>query len=50
MADLEDVKARLLAEIDRVLTTKPEASKRLMELCRAYESLAGAAAPTVGER
>lgn len=42
MADLESVKTKLLAQIDGVLEAKPGASKRLMELCRAYESLAGA--------
>ena len=45
MPDLEDVKSRLLTEIDSVLTSRPGASKRLMELCRAYESLARATPP-----
>jgi hypothetical protein len=49
MPDLEDVKSRLLTEIDSVLTSKPGASKRLMELCRAYESLARATPPGTTE-
>jgi hypothetical protein len=47
MADLESVKAKLLMQIDGVLEAKPGASKRLMELCRAYESLARAT-PSAG--
>jgi hypothetical protein len=50
VADLEDVKTRLLTEIDDVVTTKPGASKRLMELCRAYESLARATPPAGEDR
>jgi hypothetical protein len=47
MTDLEGVKAKLLMQIDGVLEAKPGASKRLMELCRAYESLARAT-PSAG--
>lgn len=50
MTDLESVKERLLTEIDGVLTTKPGASKRLMELCRAYESLARATPTAASDR
>jgi len=50
MADLEDVKAKLLAEINGVLVAKPGASKRLMELCRAYESLSRATPPAGSEQ
>jgi hypothetical protein len=50
VADLEDLKARLLTEIDDVLTTRSGASKRLMELCRAYESLARSTPPAAGDR
>jgi hypothetical protein len=50
MPDLEDMKSRLLTEIDSVLTSRPGASKRLMELCRAYESLARATPPAGSEQ
>jgi hypothetical protein len=50
MADLESVKAKLLMQIDGVLETKPGASKRLMELCSAYESLARATHPASSEQ
>ncbi len=42
MTDLESVQAKLLATIDQKLTERPSASKAVMELARAYESLARA--------
>jgi hypothetical protein len=42
MTDLEGLRAKLLMQLYGVLEAKPGASKRLMELCRAYESLARA--------
>ena len=50
IADLESMKAKLLMQIDGVLESKPGASKRLMELCRAYESLARATPPADSEQ
>jgi hypothetical protein len=46
VAELEDVKAKLLSAIDQKLHERPGASKTIMELARAYESLARASEVT----
>jgi hypothetical protein len=46
VAELEDVKAKLLGAIDKKLNERPGASKTIMELARAYESLARASEST----
>jgi hypothetical protein len=50
VAELEDVRAKLLDAIDHVLDERPSASKRLMELARAYESLSRASGSPSNER
>jgi hypothetical protein len=39
MAELEDVRAKLLEAIDQKLSVRPAASKTIMELAHAYEAL-----------
>jgi hypothetical protein len=50
VAELDDVRGKLLDAIDQVLDQRPSASKRLMELARAYESLSRAAEPISSEQ
>jgi hypothetical protein len=45
VAELDDVRARLLDTIDDVLKVRPSASKRIMELALAYESLSQSSPP-----
>jgi len=49
VAELDDVRARLLDTIDDVLKARPGASKTIMELARAYESLSQSSPPRRNE-
>ena len=49
VAELDEVRARLLDTIDDVLKVRPSASKRIMELARAYESLSQSSPPRPNE-
>jgi hypothetical protein len=45
VAELDEARARLLDTIDDALKVRPSASKRIMELARAYESLSQSSPP-----